>query len=111
MYYRWSGGVRIGDSCSLSMYSIVYSASHYADSPTFEYYSRSTTLEDCVWLGARSIVLPGSYLRDYTILSANSVYKGESDKNDILCGNPATTQMRKRKITEKYIQYNSNYFK
>lgn len=104
------GGLTIGDSCSLAMWSIVYTASHYANSDSFQYYTKKTEIGNCCWICARSIVLPGSKLLDRTIISAGSVFKGESEESGIYCGNPAIMQ-KKRSIQDNYILYGSTHIK
>lgn len=95
------GGLIIGDSCSISMCSILYTASHYANSASFEWYSKPTIIGDCVWIGAGAIILPGSELMDYTIIGANSTFKGISEYNGIYIGVPAV-KIRERKLSKKY---------
>lgn len=104
------GTLKIGDSCSLSMWSIVYTASHRKDSASFQYYERSTKIGSCCWLGSRSVIMPGSVLQDRTIISVNSTFKGLSQTSGIYIGNPAKLEGF-RKLDCNYIQINHNYFK
>lgn len=104
------GGLSIGDSCSLSMWSVVYTASHYSNSDCFQYYTKRTEIGDCCWICARSIILPGSKLQDRTIITAGSIYKGESEEAGVYCGNPAVL-IRKRELQENYIMYGSTHIK
>lgn len=104
------GGLTIGNSCSFAMWSMVYTASHYANSDSFQYYTRRTEIGDCCWICARSIILPGSKVLDRTIISAGSVFKGESEEAGIYCGNPAVI-VSKRRIQENYILYGSTHIK
>lgn len=104
------GGLFIGDDCAISMGAIIYTASHYVNSSTFQYYSKKTEIMNCCWLGARCIILPGSRLDNKTVIGANSVFKGISKENDILVGNPANV-IRKRNVHYTYHQNILNYFK
>lgn len=83
------GRLYIKDNVSISMYSMLYSASHYSWSSTFEYYTKETVVGSGCWIGAKAIVLPGSKLEENTIIGANSVIKGVTVANGIYCGNPA----------------------
>ena len=91
----------IGDSCSISMRSIIYTASHYSFSDSFELYKKTTVLGDCCWVGAGAVVLPGSELKDFTIIAANSCFKGVSEEKGIYCGIPAI-KVKERNIASKY---------
>ena len=95
------GGLEIGNSVSISMRSIIYSASHYSNSDCFECYKRKTTIGDYVWICVNSVVLPGAKLSDGTILSANSVLKGNTIKNGIYSGLPAVF-IRNREFSNGY---------
>ena len=95
------GGVPIGNSCSISMRSIIYSASHYCDSDSFKIFYKHTRIGDCVWVGANSVILPGSYLNDFSVIGANSLFKGNSIQHGIYCGVPAVL-VRFRSEMSKY---------
>lgn len=104
------GGLTIADSCSVSMRSIIYTGSHKTFTSSFEYFSKPVYIGNCCWLGAQSVILPGSYLEDRTIISANSVYKGHSEINGIYGGNPAQ-YLRKRTVEHNYSQENIAFFR
>ena len=95
------GGLTIGDGTSVAMWAILYSSSHYADSASFEYYTKPTSVGNSCWISARAIVLPGSKIDDRVIIGANSVFKGETEKSGIYAGNPSQF-IRKRKVDENY---------
>lgn len=83
------GGLVIGNNVNISMYAILYSASHKSYSPSFEYYTSKTIIEDCCWIGTRSIVMPGSIVRRNSIIAVNSTFKGISENAGIYVGVPA----------------------
>ena len=93
------GGLIIGSGTSIAMWAVVYSSSHYADSPQFEYYTKQTIIGDNCWICVRTVVLPGSIVADRVIIGANSVFKGDSDEAGIYYGNPCCF-VRKRKVDE-----------
>jgi acetyltransferase-like isoleucine patch superfamily enzyme len=95
------GYLEIGDNVSISMFSIIYSASHKAHSDSLEYFKAKITICDDVWMGARSIVLPGSTLSKGTILAAGSSFTGTTDENGIYAGVPATFK-KTRSISNDY---------
>ena len=98
-------GLTIGNNNSISMFAKIYTGTHKSYSDNFEYYGKCTKICDNCWIGTSSIIMPGSELKDFTILSVNSLYKGISSEKDILVGNPANA-IRKRDINNKYkIEY------
>lgn len=99
------GGLIIGDNVSISIYSKIITASHRANSDSFEYYDEQTLVEDHVWLGCNAIVLNGSILGKYSIIGAGCVIKGRTDPYGIYVGNPSN----KIKTREKDIDYQLIY--
>ena len=104
------GGLKIGNDVSISIYSKIITASHYKDSCDFEYYNGKVIIKDNVWLGCNAIILDSSIIEGNTIIGAGSVFKGNSNKNDIYIGNPATL-VSKRNLKEKYKIQNKTYFR
>lgn len=51
--------------------------------------SKRIVIEDNVWIGANSIILPGSTVGYGSVIAANSVVKGEIPKMVLAGGNPA----------------------
>jgi acetyltransferase-like isoleucine patch superfamily enzyme len=95
------GGLDIGNNVSISFRSIIITASHLPNSDSFEYKLRKVKIHDNVWLGTGAIVLDGSNIRQGVIISAGSVFKGESEINSIYVGNFAV-KVKDRKITNNY---------
>lgn len=95
------GGLVIGNNVSISIHSIILTASHSKSSSTFEYRTGKVQLEDNVWIGAAGIVLDSSHMRESSILSAGSVLKGECTENSVYAGNPAK-YLKERGLKEKY---------
>ena len=50
---------------------------------------REIRIEDNVWIGTGSIVLPGTHIESGAIIGALSVVKGRVRRNTIVAGNPA----------------------
>ncbi len=95
------GGLKIGDGTSIAMWAVLYSSSHYADSGSFEYYTKPTVIGNSCWICARSILLPGSVVNDRVIISANCVFKGEAETAGIYGGSPCQ-YIRERKVDDNY---------
>lgn len=104
------GHLSIGNDVSVSMFAILYTASHYSWSPEFQYYTKKTIIHDGAWIGARAIVMPGSEIMDNSILSANSVYcGGVSERMKVYRGNPAEI-CADRKILEGEVHLKTTMF-
>lgn len=99
------GGLIIGDNVSISIYSRIITASHRANSDSFEYYDAQTIIEDHVWLGCNAIVLDGSFLGEYSVVGAGCVIKGNTEPYGIYIGNPA----QKKKIRQIETNYQLDY--
>lgn len=95
------GQLEIGDNVNISMYSIIYSASHYSFSKTFDYYTKKTIIDDCCWIGCRAIIMAGSHIRRNGIVAANSVFKGVGEIGGIYVGMPAKL-VRYRNFIDDY---------
>lgn len=97
---RAAGGViRIGDNVLISqMVTIV--ASNHGTSPDAAimcqpWIRNKVVIEDDVWIGAGSVILPGTHICRGAIIAANSVVKGVVEPNSIMAGSPA------RKVKER----------
>lgn len=55
-----------------------------------------------VFVGARSIIMPGTVIEDNVVVGAGSVVRGKLDKNCIYIGNPA---IKIRTIEEQLVKY------
>lgn len=89
--------VSIGKSCCLSQGAFLLCGNHDYKKTTFDLVVKSITLEDGAWIGAKSTVAPGSFLRSHAVVSATSFFSGEAEEYTIYAGNPAK-KVRKREI-------------
>ena len=67
------GGLTIKDNVSLSMYTKTLTATHDSNSSKFDYVEEPIVLEENVWTGIGSIILPGTRLPKGVIIAAGSV--------------------------------------
>lgn len=104
------GGLVIGHDTSISMFTKILSASHKADSPRFDYYTRKTIIGHHVWIGTAAVLLDGTKVGNYAVIGANAVLKGVADEKAIMVGNPAK-EIRKRKIDTDYCLTHIAYFR
>jgi len=59
------------------------------------------------FIGARAVVLPGTYIGDNCIIGAGSVIKGKVENNSIMIGNPA----KKIYLTDEWVRKRSKILK
>lgn len=84
------GGLTIEDNASISLGTVILTASHNSNSNNFECYRKNVMICERVWTGANSIVLPGTILGKGSILAAGSVAIGKKyDDFSIYSGVPA----------------------
>ncbi len=100
-YIDGRGGLTIGDSTSISIYTKIITASHSKSSGTFAYHSNKTEIGANVWIGTAAIILDNSIIEDECVISAGSVFKGKAEKGMIYQGNPAVI-CGERKLQKKY---------
>lgn len=102
-------GLKIGNDNSISMFVKIYTGTHNSHSDSFEYRGMVTTLCDNCWIGTSAIIMPGSTVNDFAIISANSLFKGVAEEKGIYQGVPAVL-IRNRGVTAKYqLSYLSFY--
>ncbi len=56
---------------------------------------REIVIEDDVWIGTGSVVLPGAHIESGSVVGAMSVVRGRVPKNTVVAGNPAIPVARK----------------
>ncbi|MBR1733846.1 MAG: acyltransferase [Alphaproteobacteria bacterium] len=100
------GDVEIGDHCSVTSHSILQSASHYKNSPTFAGFVHPIIIENYVWIGNMSVILPGVVIKTGTIVGAHSTVCRNIGNFEIVAGCPSKV-LGKR--DEQICRYVLNY--
>lgn len=90
--------VSIGTGVVISQDTFLCTASHDISSPTMALVTRPITIENNVWIGARSIVLPGVILRTASVVGAGAVVAKDVDEWSVVGGNPAKL-IKKRSLS------------
>lgn len=84
------GGLEIQNDVSVSIYTLILTATHKSNSPGFEYKQEPVKLEKNVWTGARCCILPGTTLKARSIVGAQSlVLPGIYEADMVYSGVPA----------------------
>ena len=81
--------VILGDHVCLSQGAMLLTGNHDYGKPAFDLTARPITLDNGVWIGARSVVCPGVRCRSHAVLAVNSVATHSLDAYGIYQGNPA----------------------
>jgi putative colanic acid biosynthesis acetyltransferase WcaF len=89
------GPVFIGDNTSISQGALLLTGSHNYKNIGFDLIVKGITLEDGVWIGAKSIVCPGVTCKSHSVLTVGSVATNDLEAYFIYQGIPAEKK-RKR---------------
>lgn len=89
--------VTIGSNCCISQGALIETGSHNIKSTDFHLITAPITIEDGVWICAKSVVTAGTVCRSHSVLSAGSTASSEMQPYGIYKGNPAT-KIKEREI-------------
>ena len=89
-----AGNVTISDNVLIGPEVIIYSQNHNFNQKekniNLQGYSKAPVMiQRNVWIGARSIILPGVTIQSDSIIGAGSVVTNDIPSNSIFAGNPA----------------------
>lgn len=90
--------VTIGNNVCISQGAFLLCGNHHYSKTTFDLITATITLEDGVWIGAKSIVCGGVICHSHSILTVLSVANKNLEPYCIYKGNPA------EKIKERHIE-------
>ena len=94
-------GIEINHDVGISAYTKIITGTHLPDSIDFKYSGAKVIIRHHAWLCTGATVLLGSIISEKTVIGAESVYKGISEPNDIIIGNPGKV-IRKRNCDVEY---------
>jgi putative colanic acid biosynthesis acetyltransferase WcaF len=92
------GRVKIGPNVCLSQGAMLLGGNHDYKKPAFDLVVGDITLEEGVWIGARSMVCPGVTCGSHAVLAVESVASSNLAPYGIYRGNPAV-RIRERVIS------------
>ena len=81
--------VIIGNNVCISQGAFLLCGNHNYKTESFDLITKPIVIEDGVWIGAKSTVLPGVIAKSHSILSAASVTSKDLEPYTIYKGNPA----------------------
>lgn len=91
--------VKIGNNVCVSQGVMLLTGNHDYSKRTFDLMVGGITMEDGAWIGACSVVCPGSYLHTHCVLYAGTVFGGVAEPYTVYRGNPAVL-VRKRVVRD-----------
>lgn len=89
----------IGDHVDFASEVMVYNAEHDINDPGFKAIKEPVIIEDYVFIGPRSIILPGVTIKKGAIIAAGAVVNKDVDENMVVGGVPAKP-IKKREVKE-----------
>lgn len=92
--------VIIGNDTCISDEVALLAGSHDTSSPHFQLVTEKLKIGNGVWLAYRSVILPGTEVRDFAVVGACAVARGLVKSHEIVVGNPMVV-LGDRKITEQ----------
>lgn len=81
--------VSIGNHVCISQGAMLLTGNHNFKSENFELIVKGITLEDGVWIAAKSVVCPGITCYSHSVLTVGSVAKTDLEAYFVYGGNPA----------------------
>jgi acetyltransferase-like isoleucine patch superfamily enzyme len=105
-YLDGRGGLSIGTDTSISPESYLVSLTHDVNSSDFSAIAKPLEIGNQVWIGARSLLLPGVRVEDGAVIGAGAIVTRSVAARVVVAGNPA------RKIGERTgdLKYQLSYF-
>ena len=82
-------GIEIGDGSFVADYVTITDSNFHALDPQHPPRSAPVVIGRNVWIGTRTLVMPGSKIGDHTVVAAGSVVRGDLPPRVLAAGNPA----------------------
>ena len=88
------GSIYIGNYCAISQHVTIVSSNHCIkkDEKILRQswkYNSNIVIDDDVWIGANSVILPGVHINKGAVVGAGSIVTKDVPEYAIVCGNPA----------------------
>ena len=83
------GSIHIGNNVNISREVAIYTGGHKINSPTFEYYDKPVKIDDYVWIGTRSMIMPGVLIGKGAMVMPGAIVTKDVAPFSIVAGIPA----------------------
>lgn len=90
--YAWIDNlaqVKLGNNVCVSQGALLVTGNHDYKKTSFDLITKPITLENGVWIGAKSVVCPGITARYHSVLTVGSVAQNDMDAYGVYSGVPA----------------------
>lgn len=90
--HMWcQGGIKIGDRVLIGSHTAITSVTHDYQQEDMRYNTiwKTVVIEDDVWIGTHSVILPGVTIGRGAVIGANSVVTKDVEPYSIVFGSPA----------------------
>lgn len=104
-YLDARGGIKIGDSVSISPGVQIITGHHDMNDIKFKYISSKVIIEDYVWIGTNAIILPGVKLGKGSVVGAGAVVTKNVDPFTVVGGVPAKPLKKRNNILDYKCKY------
>lgn len=112
-YYHAGGGLHIKEGCCFGPMVTILTENHHYDSPQLEAipfdhikFREPVIIGENVWVGARTLILPGVEIGDGAVIGAGSVVTKDIPPYAVAVGNPA--RVIKFRDEKKYAELKRN---
>jgi maltose O-acetyltransferase len=81
--------IKIGHHARIADMTYIYDTNSHQVSPEFPIKHAPVIIGDNVWIGAKSLILPGTVIGDHSVIAAGSVVSGNIPPKSLAAGIPA----------------------
>ena len=81
--------ISIGENTQLADFTTIYDTNFHRVSPDSEVISAPVSIGKNVWIGARTIVLPGVSIGNHSVIAAGSIVRDDIPEKSVAVGVPA----------------------
>ena len=78
----------VGSNVCISQGAYLFTGNHDYDDPGFPFFCKPVTIEDGAWVGAKTIVCPGSVLGRMRVVGAGVVWSGVAKERGVYLAPP-----------------------
>lgn len=93
--------INIGDNVDIAPYCKIWTLEHNPHDDNYDTISGKVIIDNNVWLGSSTIILPNSHIKEFSIIGAGSTFKGNTELKTIYLGYKAVNRGM-RKINKAY---------
>lgn len=87
--------VKFGNNVCISQGAYILTGNHNYKKVAFDLIVSPVTVEDGVWIGAKTVICPGVVLKTHSVITVGSIMHKDADAFMIYSGNPAVPTRRR----------------